>query len=244
MGNAFGKKKPLKEVLKENKRMINKAVREIDREKRSLEANEKKLVAEIKKMAKQNQMNAVKILAKDLVRTRQYITKFITLRSHLTGVQLKIQTVKSHEALGRAMGSAAAALTAVNKQVNLPELNKIMQDFARENEIQELTAEQLGDTLDDVLAEDGDEEEEDKIVSQVLDEIGIDLEGTLADAPVGVAAAPQAAEPSESRQAVAATPAGPPAPKNDDDDQGGGGGGQTDPALSELEARLNNLKRN
>jgi charged multivesicular body protein 2A len=80
MGNLLGKDKPLKEVLRENKRMINRAVRELDREKASLERDEKRLVMEIKKAAKENQMGSVKIMAKDLVRTRQHITKFIEMR--------------------------------------------------------------------------------------------------------------------------------------------------------------------
>lgn len=42
-----------------------------------------------------------------------------------------------------------------------------MMDFARENERSELTGELIGDTLDDALADDGDAEAEDKIVSQV-----------------------------------------------------------------------------
>ena len=62
MGNW--RSKPLKEVLRENKRMINKAVRELDREKAGLEREEKRLVIEIKKAAKENQMQSVKIMAK------------------------------------------------------------------------------------------------------------------------------------------------------------------------------------
>ena len=76
----MGKDKPLKEVLRENKRMINRAVRELDREKTGLEREEKRMIMEIKKAAKENQMAAVKIMAKDLVRTRQHITKFIEMR--------------------------------------------------------------------------------------------------------------------------------------------------------------------
>ena len=68
MGNIFGKDKPLKEVLRENKRMINRAVRELDREKAGLEREEKRLTMEIKKAAKEQQMGSVKIMAKDLVR--------------------------------------------------------------------------------------------------------------------------------------------------------------------------------
>ena len=80
MGNIFGKDVPLKDVLRENKRMINKAVRELDREKMGLEREEKRLMMEIKKAAKENQMQSVKIMAKDLVRTRQYVAKFIEMR--------------------------------------------------------------------------------------------------------------------------------------------------------------------
>ena len=43
MGNVFGKEKPLKEQLRENKRMITRAIRELDREKRSLEKEEQRL---------------------------------------------------------------------------------------------------------------------------------------------------------------------------------------------------------
>jgi charged multivesicular body protein 2A len=64
MGNMFGKEKPLKEILRENKRTINRAVRELDREKMTLEREEKRLVMDIKKAAKEQQMAAVKIMAK------------------------------------------------------------------------------------------------------------------------------------------------------------------------------------
>jgi charged multivesicular body protein 2A len=110
MGNIFGKEKPLKEVLRENKRMITKAIRELDRERTSLEREEKRLTMEIKKMAKLNQMNAVKIMAKDLVRTRSYVTKFIEMRSHLQSCGLKLQTVKSHQAMGEAMKKTTKAM--------------------------------------------------------------------------------------------------------------------------------------
>lgn len=64
MGNLLGRDKPLKEVLRENKRMVNRAVRELDREKNALEREEQRLTIEIKKAAKENQMQAVKIMAK------------------------------------------------------------------------------------------------------------------------------------------------------------------------------------
>lgn len=44
------------ELLRENKRMLDKSIREIDRERQGLQTQEKKLILEIKKSAKQGQM--------------------------------------------------------------------------------------------------------------------------------------------------------------------------------------------
>jgi hypothetical protein len=46
----------MKEVLRENKRMINRSIRELDRERVNLQNNEKKLIVDIKKAAKDGQM--------------------------------------------------------------------------------------------------------------------------------------------------------------------------------------------
>ena len=51
-------------------------------------------------MAKKGQMNAVKVMAKDLVRTQRSITKFYELGSQLQGVKLRIQTMQSTQAMG------------------------------------------------------------------------------------------------------------------------------------------------
>ncbi len=56
MGNVFAPEKPLKEVIRENQRMIKKSIRELEKEIRALETNQKKLEADIKKHAKMNQM--------------------------------------------------------------------------------------------------------------------------------------------------------------------------------------------
>ena len=42
-----------------------------------------------------------------------------------------------------------------------------------------MTEETMNDALDDILAESGDEEEEESIVTQVLDEIGIEISGKV-----------------------------------------------------------------
>ena len=51
-------------MLRQNQRALTKAMRELDRERAKMEQQEKKIIADIKKMAKQGQMDAVKIMAK------------------------------------------------------------------------------------------------------------------------------------------------------------------------------------
>ena len=124
------------------------------------------------------------------------------------------------------------------KQMNLPKLNQIMMEFVKENEKMETQQELIGDSIDDVMEGDADEEEEDKIVGQVLDEIGIDLTSAVPEAP-----SKQAAQP----QAVTALPA--PAAVGTSTSSSGGGGPSaagdsgSDATVNELEARLNNLRR-
>ena len=60
----FGRRMTPDEMLRKNQRALNKAMRELDRERAKMEQQEKKIIADIKKMAKQGQMDAVKIMAK------------------------------------------------------------------------------------------------------------------------------------------------------------------------------------
>lgn len=98
------------ELLRENKRLLDKSIRELDREITSQKNSEKKLIAEIKKTAKANQMGAVKVMAKDLVRTRHSVTKFYNLRSQLQGVSLRIQTLKSTQVCQEVEGGGLECL--------------------------------------------------------------------------------------------------------------------------------------
>lgn len=238
MGNLLGKEKPLKEVLRENKRMITRAVRELDRERASLEREEKRLTVDIKKAAKEQQMNAVKIMAKDLVRTRAHVTKFIEMRSHLQSCALKLQTVKSHHAMGEAMKNTTKAMMSMNKAVNAPAISKMMAEFERENMKSEMMQEIMGEMLDDAMEEPGDEEETEQIVSQVLDEIGISFNEELPVEPALGAGTQVSSGPQKVATSIGASGGGSGGTGGGSNTGGGGGGDST---LDDLEARLNNL---
>ena len=155
----FGKKKTPQELLRQNQRALKKAMRELDREKHQLEQQEVKTKNEIRKMAKMGQMDAVKVMAKDLVRTRRYIKKFIMMKANIQAVSLKVQTLKSTDGMAQAMKGVTKSLQQMNKQLNLPQIQKIMHDFERESEIMDMKEEMMTDAIDDAIGEDGEEEE-------------------------------------------------------------------------------------
>uniref|UniRef100_A0A0N5ADW3 Charged multivesicular body protein 2a n=1 Tax=Syphacia muris TaxID=451379 RepID=A0A0N5ADW3_9BILA len=183
MDFLFGRKKTPTEMLRQNQRALNKAMRELDRERSRLEMQEKKIIADIKKMAKMGQMDSVKVMAKDLVRTRRYVKKFIMMRANIQAVSLEVQTLKSQDAMARAMKGVTRAMRSMNKHLNLPQIQKIMMDFERQSEIMDMKEEMMGEAIDDAMADEADEEESEAIVSQVLDELGIQMNEELGALP-------------------------------------------------------------
>ncbi|KAI9599335.1 charged multivesicular body protein 2a [Syncephalis fuscata] len=232
MNFLFGSRKTPAERLREHQRALNKAQRELDRERGRLEAQERKLMADIKNSAKAGQMSACKIMAKDLVRTRKYIQKFYQMRTQLQGVGLRIQAMRSNQQMAEAMKGATKVMKSMNHTMNLPALQRIMQEFEMESEAMDMKEEMMSDAVDDVMMDEEDEDEEELIVRQVLDEMGIQLDQQLVDAPTGLRTAATGVT-NEQKQERVALPAGA-APSGSDDMS-------ADDAA--LQARLDNLRR-
>lgn len=179
----FGRKKSPEELLRANQRALNKAVRDLDRERTKMEGQEKKLIADIKKAAKENQMDSVKIMAKDLVRTRRYVKKFILMKANIQAVSLKVQTLRSQNAMATAMQGVTRALQSMNRQMNLPQIQRIMQEFEKQSEIMDMKEDMMNEVIDDAMGDEDDEEETEAVVGQILDELGVQLNVQLSDLP-------------------------------------------------------------
>ena len=60
-------------------------------------------------------------MALDLVRTRRYVKKFILMRANIQAVSLKIQTLKSQNAMAEAMKGVTKAMQNM-KRLSKPDL--------------------------------------------------------------------------------------------------------------------------
>ena len=98
-------------------------------------------------------------MAKDLVRTRQYIKKFMLMKANIQGVSLKVQTLRSQNSMAEAMKGVTKAMMNMNKSMNLPQIQRILSEFEKQSEIMDMKEEMISETMDDALEGDDDEEE-------------------------------------------------------------------------------------
>ncbi|GAA6034619.1 hypothetical protein JCM8097_005426 [Rhodosporidiobolus ruineniae] len=234
----FGRTKTPAERLRAHQRSLQKAQRELDRERSKLEQQEKKLVMDIKNGARKGEIGSCKVMAKDLVRTRRYISKFYTMKTQLQAVSLRIQGMRSNQQMAEAMKGATRAMSLMSRQMNLPQIQRILQDFEKESSMMDMKEEMMGDAIDDAMEDDvgeTEEEEGDRILEEVLAEIGVSVGQQLGDTPTSVPST-SISEPGIRRAVAVGESAGPtPASAGGAGDAGGG--------IDDLQARLDNLRR-
>ena len=183
MSGLFGKKVTPEEKLKQFKSSIRKSCREIERERNRLQQQEVKMKQEMKKLAAKGETDSVMILAKDLVRNRAAMKKFLKLGSQLQSLGLRIETIKAQAGVTAALKGAAGAMAQLNRMVNVPQMQAIMMKFMQENEMMDMKSDMVDEQMDDLWDEDGDLEEESVAAySQIFQEIGIPMPPQLATA--------------------------------------------------------------
>jgi len=212
----FGKPVTAAELIKKHQRSIKKAIRNLDRERFGMEQQEKRLIADIKKTATAGQMEICKIAATDLVRTRGYIQKFMLMKANLQAVSIKILTLQSQQAIGQAMMGVTIALRGMNQQMKLPQVKRILMEFEKQLQMMDLKEEMLNEAMDSSMGMEDPDAESDELVTQVLDELGLQLQHQLPELP--------GSQHGHKKEVPADVP------ENGFDD--------------ELQARLNNLRRN
>mmetsp|Transcript_8997 Transcript_8997/g.17900 ORF Transcript_8997/g.17900 Transcript_8997/m.17900 type:complete len:224 (+) Transcript_8997:1197-1868(+) len=164
--NAQRKKK----LLRKQQRDVNSLIRELDRERLQLQQQEKALIADLKKFAKEQQLDAAKVTAKSIVRNRGAVTKLYQLKSQLQAVSLRMAEVTSTQAMTDAMKGTTKALGAMNKKMmHNDTIVKILKDFEKQNQVMQMTNEQIEASTDTSTLEDEDEEE--ALVSSVFEEL-------------------------------------------------------------------------
>lgn len=182
----FGKKKPTpneaaKAAKRQTKKDVRSSQRDIEREIRDLERQEKTIMSEIKQRAKQPGVKgmddpSLKAMAKNLVQVRNQRDKMYQAKAQLGAVGMQVNSMASQVAAATAVGSVTTAMNKANSAVDAQAMSKIMNEFARENEVLQIREEMMDDALTDAFDADGLEEDADEVTGQVLAELGIEMD--------------------------------------------------------------------
>ncbi len=174
MGNSAPKKTP-KELARENKRIVDRAVRQIDRERTKLQTNEQKLLQEIKMLAKKNQHNPARALSKDLIRTRNQISQYYIMTSQLKAISMKLSTAEINASMVDALKGVNTVMEKVNASMDVHAIQECLKEFAKNSEKMEMQQEMMSDAIDANMDNADDLDAADKVYSQICDEIGVEL---------------------------------------------------------------------
>ncbi len=172
------------EIIQHNKQTIDQSIQTLERERSQLEKEEYLLIARIKRDARGGRMDLARTRAKDLVRIQKQQRKFVDLKSQLRAVSMRTSSMASSQALQESLQRVTESMVTLNREMQLPQLQEVTREFAKQNLQLEFKQEHVGDVLDDVMDEAEDEDESEQIINQVLDGIGIDMSQQLVSAPI------------------------------------------------------------
>lgn len=170
-----------KEQERKDRRGLRTATRELATDYRQLERKEKELESQIKSLAKAGQPEACKILAKQLVQLRKQKTKNTGASTVISAVSSKNSQARSMQTMSKAMATTARTMADVNARMPVQQVAKDMREFGQQSAMMDMRGELIDETLDSML--DIDENEEERVIDQVLDEIGIETKEKLAKIP-------------------------------------------------------------
>lgn len=173
MAFLFGSNPTVADMARRYKSEIARQTRELERENMKLQMEERGLFREIKKHAQTNPALAFQ-KAKAVVRTRRIARRFGTMVSNLQGIQAKISSIKSMDALNKTMQSVTELMTRFNSTPALANMHQTMARFARENQSVMMKTEMMDENLEEIFDENEDEECS-ELVADVMTEAGVEL---------------------------------------------------------------------
>merc|ERR1712216_670111 len=143
-------------------------------------AGKQKTPAELLKEYKRNIDRSVREIEREKNKLQQQEKKFYGMKTQMQAVGLKLQTIKSTQAMTDAMKGAAKAMKGMNARVNPAAMQKILMEFEKQSEIMDSKQEMMDDCIDDAFDEDDEEQQAEDVVQQVMSELGIDLSESMA----------------------------------------------------------------
>lgn len=173
-------------------------MRQIDRDIRNIQRAEDKVKKRIKEIAKRGNPKLLMPMAKELVASRKARERLMTSKFHMKSVSMQIKEQKAMLKMSKVMKMSTGAMKSMNALMNMPQMQKVIQQMSMEMAKAGFIEEQVADAMGSMEADDLEEKAEEEVNQVMMDICGEQW------ANVGFVANPNAAKQSLKQPEVAA----------------------------------------
>lgn len=181
--------KSKKELESEQNRLQKKELRDANRSCDRLQADLDRQItdieSQIKTAAKKGDTVQAKTLAKHLIKLRQEKVRAIEAKSKISSITSHANSIKVNSKLADVMSKSASAMSQMNKQLKPEQVAQQVNQFQAETMKMDIAGSAFDGMFDELF--EGESDEADSIMTQVLDELAIDTSATLSKLPTTVA---------------------------------------------------------
>lgn len=161
-----------KEQHRKIKASLRKNGRQIDRNINELQALQRKTKELIKRSAKQNDLKAVRVYAKELYQINKQYTRMYTSKAQLDSITMKVEEAYKMKNLTNSMSVSTGIMKEMNSLVRLPQLQTTVIELEKELMKAGIITEMVDDTFEnlDMNEEDEMNEEVEEQVNKIIEE--------------------------------------------------------------------------
>ncbi|CAL9736597.1 vacuolar protein-sorting-associated protein 24 [Monosporozyma servazzii] len=164
-----------KEQHRKIKAALRKNARQIDRNLNELQNLQKRTKDLIKKAAKQDDVKAVKVYAKELYQVNKQYSRMYTSKAQLNSVTMKVEEAYKMKNLTNSMATSTGIMREVNSLVRLPQIQSSMMELEKELMKAGIMTEMVDDTMESLdMGEDEMNEEVEEQVNKIIEEYTTD----------------------------------------------------------------------
>jgi charged multivesicular body protein 2A len=186
-----GAKRENTQTVRDYQRKVAWNARGMEREVAKLDQREGVLRKELAWCAKEGKMDAATGKAKEIVRLRAHRERLRSVGSHMTGLAQQLQSVHTTGKVQEMISDTVGMLHTLNGKLDAVGVARMLADFERQSTQMQAKQELMQDALDSGFEADGEAEDCNEAVINVLEEVGLDMRSQLG----GVAARAQPAVP-------------------------------------------------
>lgn len=174
-----------KEQHRKIKTSLKRNGRQIDRNINELQALQRKTKQLIKKSAKENNLNAVRIYAKELYQINKQYTRMYTSKAQLDSITMKVEEAYKMKNLTNSMSVSTGIMKDMNTLAKLPQLQSTMVELEKELMKAGIITEMVDDTFEtlDMGEKDEMDEEVEEQVNKIIEEYTTEKFATVNKVP-------------------------------------------------------------